>query len=283
MNPLVTQKTRVAFVYDFDGTLAKGNIQENSFLPQLGIPRKTFWKETEALAKKHEADAILTYMYLLITKAKERGVPFRREDLVAHGKDVRYFQGVEDFFERANAFAASLGLELEHYIISSGTREMIEATTIARHFRCIYASSFIYDVNDVPIWPGIAINYTTKTQYLFRINKGIENAWDNKKINTFMPMEERPVPFSNMVYLGDGMTDVPAMKMVNAQGGTSIGVYAPRSKQKSKVEELLRQQRVTYVAPADYREGSILDTLLQEILKGMAARIHAAQLARPMP
>lgn len=274
-------RTRVAFAYDFDGTLAKGNIQENSFLPKLGISRQQFWEEVEDLARAQETDAILAYMYLLLAKAKERGIPFRREDLVAHGRDVRYFNGVESYFARINAFASALGLQLDHYVISSGTREMINGTTIAPNFRYIYASSFMYDANDVPIWPALAINYTTKTQYLFRINKGIENCWDNVKINDFMPMEARPVPFANMVYLGDGLTDVPAMKMINAQGGTSIGVYAPRSKAKQAVEKLLQQQRVTYVAPADYSEDSPLDKLLKEILRGMAAKINALRLAHP--
>ncbi|MEG1788581.1 MAG: HAD family hydrolase [Kiritimatiellia bacterium] len=273
--------TRVAFVYDFDGTLARGNIQENSFLPKLGLSREAFWKQAKELSKEKEMDEILAYMYLLLTEAKKSNIAFRREDLRCHGKKVCYFNGVETWFDRINAYAKSQHLALEHYIISSGTYEMIMGTSIAKYFKFVYASSFMYDANDVPVWPALAINYTTKTQYLFRINKGIENAWDNAKINDYMPMSERPIPFSNMVYLGDGLTDVPAMKMTTSQGGTAIGVYAPHSKDQRNVKKLLQQQRVNYVAPADYGEESKLDRLLKFILNGISARCSAKLIACP--
>jgi 2-hydroxy-3-keto-5-methylthiopentenyl-1-phosphate phosphatase len=244
--------------------LAKGNIQENSFIPDLGMKKSDFWDEVKQLTKENEMDEILAYMFLLISKAKTHGgIKFDRKSLTAHGKDVSYFDGVEEFFDRINEYARQKHIKLEHYIISSGTKEMIEGTSIKKHFKTIYASSFKYDQNDVPEWPAIAVNYTTKTQFLFRINKGINNAWDNAKINTYVPKEKRPVPFERMIYIGDGLTDVPAMKLVKDQGGTSIGVYAPKSRKKSAVQKLLTEKRVSYVAPANYSDGSELDQIIK--------------------
>ncbi|MDX9703261.1 MAG: HAD family hydrolase [Candidatus Auribacterota bacterium] len=258
--------TTLAIAYDFDGTLAKGNIQENSFIPDLRMKKSDFWKEVKKLTKEHEMDEILAYMFLLINKARQGEIKFDRESLKAHGKDVSYFDGVEDYFGRINKYAHQKQIKLEHYIISSGTKEMIEGTTIAKHFKTIYASSFKYDQHNVPEWPAIALNYTTKTQFLFRINKGINNAWDNSKINAYVPKEERPIPFERMIYIGDGLTDVPAMKLVKDQGGTSIGVYAPKSRKKSAVEKLLDEQRVSYVAPANYSDGSELDQIIKAVI-----------------
>ena len=262
-----------AIAYDFDGTLAKGNIQENSFIPDLGIKKSDFWNEVKKLTEENEMDEILAYMFLLISKAKNHGgVKFDRESLKAHGKDVCYFDGVEDYFRRINEYARIKHINLEHYIISSGTMEMIKGTKIAKHFKTIYASSFKYDQHDVPEWPAIALNYTTKTQFLFRINKGIDNAWDNSKINTYVPEEKRPVPFERIIYIGDGLTDVPAMKLVKNQGGTSIGVYTPKSKKKAAVEKLLEEGRVSYVAPANYSEGAELDLIIKAVLDQASAK-----------
>lgn len=256
--------TKVAIAYDFDGTLAKGNIQENSFIPHLGIKKEDFWKEVQNTAHSNEMDEILAYMFCLVQKAKSGGkVKVDKSSLKNHGKSVQYFDGVEDFFPRINKYAKEKNIELHHYIISSGTKEMIEGTTIAKNFKYIYASSFKYDQHDVPEWPAMAINYTTKTQFLFRINKGIESASDNSKINTYTPESERPIPFEYMIYIGDGLTDVPAMKLVKDQGGTSIGVYCPNTRGKSKVEQLLAEDRVNYVAPARYTENSDIERIVK--------------------
>ena len=266
--------TRVAIAYDFDGTLAKGNIQENSFIPDLGVSKKVFWKEVKEISREHEMDEVLAYMYLLLKKARASGtVLFNKDSLKAHGKNVSYFNGVEGYFKRINQYAKAQKINLEHYIISSGTKEMIEGTSIARHFKYIYASSFKYDQNGVPDCPALAINYTIKTQFLFRINKGIENAWDNSKINKFTPENNRPIPFKHMIYVGDGLTDVPAMRMVKSQGGISIGVYAPNTQHKSKVENLLKENRVSYVAAADYSEGKDLDNVLKAVIDQISANV----------
>lgn len=272
---------KIAIAYDFDGTLAKGNIQENSFIPELGLTKKKFWAEANEIGKKSEMDKILAYMYLLIKKAKEDGnVKFDKKSLIAHGKNVRFFKGVESYFKRINAYSKRREITLEHYIISSGTKEMILGSTIAKEFKHIYASSFKFDQNGIPEWPAQAINYTTKTQFLFRINKGVKNLWEDSRINEFTAENDRPIPFKNMIYIGDGLTDVPSMKLVKSQGGFSIGVYEPRAKLKSKVEKLLTDNRANYVAPADYSHGSDLDTILKAIINHIASRESIAKFSK---
>ncbi len=276
--------TKVAIAYDFDGTLAKGNIQENSFLPEIGISKKTFWKEVKRISEAYEMDEILAYMYLLLEKAKAgNAVRIDKENLKKHGKNVQYFNGVEEYFDRINEYARHNRIKLLHYIISSGTKEMIEGTTIAKKFDYIYASSFMYDQHHVAVWPALAINYTAKTQYLFRINKGIKNAWDNSKINSYTPANERDIPFEHMIYIGDGLTDVPAMKLVKSQGGCAIGVYAPNTRQKSQVLPLLAQKRVNYVAPADYTQGSDLDTIVKATIDQIAAKERIVKFQEILP
>ena len=270
--------TTVAIAYDFDGTLAKGNIQENSFIPELGMDKEAFWKEVKKITKDNEMDEILSYMFLLIKKAKEKEISCRKENFKKHGKTVEYFSGVEQYFKNINAYARTQSIKLEHYIISSGTKEMIEGTSIAKEFEAIFASSFKYDVEGVAQWPALAINYTTKTQYLFRINKGIKNAWDNSSINEYTPPKERPILFENMIYIGDGATDVPAMKMLNYQGGTSIGVYPPNTRgAKTKAKKLLKNDRANYIAKADYSNNSEIDQIVKSILDQISLKASVKQ------
>ncbi|SSC08828.1 haloacid dehalogenase-like hydrolase [bacterium endosymbiont of Bathymodiolus sp. 5 South] len=270
--------TTVAIAYDFDGTLAKGNIQENSFIPELGMDKEAFWKEVKKITKDNEMDEILSYMFLLIKKAKEKEMSCKKENFKKHGKTVEYFSGVEQYFTNINEYAKNKSIKLEHYIISSGTKEMIEGTSIAKEFEAIFASSFKYNVDGVAQWPALAINYTTKTQYLFRINKGIKNAWDNSSINEYTPPKERPILFENMIYIGDGATDVPAMKMLNYQGGTSIGVYPPNTRgAKTKAQELLQNNRANYIAKADYSNGSEIDQIVKSILDQISLKASVKQ------
>ena len=269
----MTKKPIIALIYDFDGTLARGNIQENSFIPEIGMDTNQFWKTVEKNAKKHDMDGILSYMHLIIKQASTSETPVTQKAFKKHGKTVKYFDGVESYFNRINKYGESIGLEIEHYIVSSGTKEMIEGTSIAKYFKKIYACSYMFDENGVPVWPAQAINYTTKTQFLFRINKGIENSWDNKKINEYTPDEDRRIPFDHMIYLGDGLTDVPAMKMTKQQGGTVIGVYDKTHRgEKKQVTELLNQDRVDFVAPADYRNNTDIDKIIKEQLNIIASQ-----------
>ena len=208
----------VAIAYDFDGTLSPGNMHEHSFLPSIGMESNEFWRLAERLAKKHKADSVLTYMNLMLEKAKEAEVPVRRQDFKNHGKLIKLFTGVDKWFGHINSYGKKLGLKIEHYIISSGLREMIEGTRIADEFKSIYASSFKYDPNEVAEWPALAINFTTKTQYLFRINKGALDICDEKRINAYVKMEDRPVPFKRIIFIGDGNTDIPCFSLVKNLG-----------------------------------------------------------------
>lgn len=267
---------RTALIYDFDGTLARGNLQETSFIPNIGMTKEEFWGEVKKRTQDHDADEILVYMHLMLDKAREQGVTVTAEDLRRHGKAAPLFPGLEDksWFDRINKHAVERGLLLEHYIVSSGIHEMIEGCAIRDAFRQIFASKFIY-VDGVAAWPGVGINYTTKTQYLFRINKGIDNHWDNVSINSYMPEHERPVPFDRMIFLGDGDTDIPTMKMLTHKGGHSVAVYdsSRTDRDLKKIHKLISDGRVEFVAPADYDENSQLDIVVKGIL-GRIARKH---------
>ncbi|MEK9501704.1 HAD family hydrolase [Gaopeijia maritima] len=264
---------RTALVYDFDGTLARGNVQEHSFIPEIGLSKEDFWSEVKRRTKHHDADEILVYMHYMLEAAFESGHPITREALEAHGKSTPLFDGLDTWFERINEYGARQGLEIEHYIISSGNLEFIRGSEITQHFRQIFASKFMFDEDDEAIGPALAINYTNKTQYLFRINKGIDNAWDNDAVNRWIPLDDRPVPFNRMIFFGDGATDIPSMKMVRHQGGCSIAVFDPEAFSKvasqDKIHRLIAEDRVHYVAPADYSEGSQLEV----ITKGALGRI----------
>ena len=267
----------VALCYDFDGTLAPGNMQEYGFFSGLGDIAKTFWREATALARENAADPILCYMMLMIQKAREGRIKTTHEALRAYGRDVRFFPGVETWFARIRDFARAEGVDVEHYIVSSGLRELIEGSAIGKAFRKIYACSFLYDNNDCAAWPANVVNYTTKTQYLFRINKGIEDDADNTAVNAFVPEAERRIPFSRIIYLGDGHTDVPCMRLVRLQGGIAIAVHPKGRRQTAR--QLLREDRVNYAMEADYSEGGRLESLIQAAIRRIALTHRMATLA----
>lgn len=261
-----------AIAYDFDGTLAPGNMQEFDFVPTIGMTKKAFWREVGELAKSHDADNILMYMKHMLDKARAAHVPVHKRSFVDFGRSVTLFDGVESWFDRINAYGKERGLKVQHFIISSGIREMIEGTPIAKKFSAVYASSFVYDHNGVAEWPALAVNYTTKTQFLFRINKGIPNAYDNSRINDYVPKQDRPVPFENMVFVGDGETDIPCFRLVKDQGGHAIAVYKPSTKgAKGRAEKLIKDGRVNFIAPANYGEGSDIELFIKGVIDKVAA------------
>lgn len=262
----------MAIAYDFDGTLAHGNMQEHSFIPQLEIDKDEFWKEVNVIAKDNDMDQILAYMYLMLDKATKKKVRVKKEDFNMHGRDVEFFDGVEKWFDNINEYAKNKQINIEHYVISSGLREMIEGTSIYKKFEHVFASGYKYDHHGIAEYPALAINYTTKTQYLFRINKGIKNSWENSKINEYIPDNKRAIPFKHMIYIGDGDTDIPAMKMVNYQGGKSIAVYKKNAKKKythKAAKKLVEEGRATICAEANYLPNSDLD----KSVKGMIDQI----------
>ena len=261
-------KPIIALMYDFDKTLCTKDMQEYTFIPNVGMTATDFWAESGRLSKEKKMDGILAYMYLMIDKAKSAHIKIQREEFVKLGVDLELYPGVESWFDRINQIGDDLGVKVEHYIVSSGLREIIEGSSIYKHFREVFACEFLYDENNVACWPKNAVNYTTKTQFLFRINKGILDISKDKELNEYTPEDDRPVPFRNMVYIGDGLTDVPCMKLVKANGGYSIAVYTKGKR--SKVESLLKNNRVDFITLADYSEGGDLDNTIRDIICKMA-------------
>lgn len=269
---------RAAIVYDFDGTLAPGNIQEHSLIPNfLGTTKEEFWAEVGRRKRAHDVDQILVYMQLLRQYAEKRSTPLTAAVLAEHASDVPLFQGVTTWFDRINLHAQQAGLDLQHFVVSSANAEMVEGSKIARYFRRVFACKYIYDEQGAALWPGTVVNYTTKTQYLFRINKGVDSYWNDDKVNEWVPMHQRPIPFERMLYIGDGDTDIPSMKMVRHQGGNSVAVFDPaqweRGEAQKKAYKLIAEDRAHFVVPADYQEGSQLDVTV----KGILGRVSRAQ------
>jgi 2-hydroxy-3-keto-5-methylthiopentenyl-1-phosphate phosphatase len=272
---------KVAIMYDFDGTLASGNMQEYDFIPALKIKAKEFWEQAMSVAKAKETDPILAYMWLMIDKAYTEKISIHKKDFQTFGKNISLFNGVDTWFERINKIGSSFNLSIEHYIVSSGIKEMIEGTKIAKKFKRIYASSFMYDHNGVAVWPALALNYTSKTQFIFRINKGVFDVFDNTKINDYQQEEKRHIPFKRMIYIGDGLTDVPCMKLVKEKGGFSIAVYDNKIRgAKKQVQKLIQDNRVNYINNTDYSEGSNLEKKIETILHKIKLDIDLKDLEK---
>ena len=269
----------VALIYDFDGTLAAGNMQEYDFIPAVGKSNKEFWSESNDLAEEQDADQILAYMARMIQAAQAKGLSLRREAFQESGRRVVFYPGVEEWFDRMNAYGEARGIKILHYINSSGLKEIIEGTSIADKFRKIYACSFLYNVDGIAYWPAVAVNYTNKTQFIFKINKGVESVYDTKLVNQYMEEKSRPVPFSHMIYVGDGTTDIPCMRLVKNFGGHSIAIYDPsEASKRQEMNTLIRDNRVNHVCPADYRDGSEIDTVVKAIIDKCDADDRLAKL-----
>ncbi len=260
-------KPIIAIMYDFDKTLCTRDMQEYTFIPSVGMEPHEFWNHTAEVAAEEVMDNILTYMYCMVEKAHQTGNPLTRESLVACGKDIEYHPGVEGWFARINRYAEAAGVQVEHYVLSSGLKEIIEGTSIAKYFKKIYACEFLYKDGQA-YWPKMAVNYTNKTQFVYRINKGVLDINNDVDLNNSRPDSEKRVFFSNMIYIGDGLTDVPCMKLVKQSGGHSIAIYHPG--QQHKAAPLLKHERVDWMFEADYREGSELDRNMKLLLENLA-------------
>lgn len=254
----------LAICYDFDKTLSPEDMQAQGYIQSIEYEVADFWKESNKLASDNDMDQNLAYMYMMRDKSRGK-VLFTKETLRQDGGKVRLFPGVSTWFDRINEYGKSKGVIVEHYIISSGLKEMIEGTEVAKEFKKIYASSFYYNDAGEAVWPAQVVNYTNKTQFLFRIEKGVLDVND-QEVNSFFEPNQYRVPFRNMIYIGDSDTDIPCMKLVNINGGHSIGVYDSDSKDKSKVFRMLDENRIKYFAPADYEEDSTLERLVKKII-----------------
>ncbi len=261
------KKPIIALMYDFDKTLSPRDMQDYGFIPGLGMEPSEFWGECTRISREYGMDPILSYMYNMIELSEGKQL-VTHDTLHALGDGVVLFPGVTTWFSRVNEYARSKGLEPEHYIISSGLKEVIEGTPIAHEFKEIYAASFCYNEKGVPFWPAMAVNYSTKTQFLYRINKGILDTSDNKKVNAYMPEDLRRVPFRNMIYFGDGMTDIPCMKLTKVNGGHSIAVHQG---ERADADRMLLDGRADYAVEADYSAGGELEATVFEVIDQIAA------------
>ena len=255
-------KPIAAIMYDFDKTLSTKDMQEYAFIPGIGMTAESFWDECNRLTKENNMDQILSYMYVMLRESRGKKL-LNRQEFNKLGESVELFHGVATWFSRINEYAEKIGVRVEHYIISSGIKEIIEGTAISKYFKEIYAAEFLYDEQNVPVWPAMAVNYTSKTQFLFRINKGVLDVTEHRELNEYTPEEERRIPFSNMIYIGDGFTDVPCMKLVKLNGGHSVAVY---SSDDDSARKIMNQGRVDYLAKADYSEGSKIENTVFAIL-----------------
>ncbi len=267
-------------MYDFDKTLTTADMQEYTFIPNLGMKSQEFWEKANVLAKTEKMDSILAYMKLMLEESGKKNKPVRREDFVALGGGLEYYPGVLTWFDSINHIGKDLGITLEHYIISSGMKEIIEGSAIGKNFKEIYASEYLYDINGVASWPKLAVNYTAKTQFLFRINKGVLEVSEDRKLNDYTPEDNRIIPFRNMIYIGDGLTDVPCMKLVKNNGGKSIAVH--KKGDFFICKKLMRENRINFFEEADYNKEGKLFALVSLILQKMKSEDELEALHKDM-
>ena len=273
------KKPIVALIYDFDGTLSPGNMQEFGFIQAVGKTPQEFWTMSDGLAAGQDASNVLSYMKMMKDEAGKHSIPLRKENLRKFGKDIELFEGVKEWFSLVNEYGRSKGVRIAHSINSSGLKEIIEGSPIASEFKYIFACSYIYNEEGEAVWPGIAVDYTAKTQFLFKISKGIFSAHDNKKVNESVADDKKRIPYPHMIYFGDGETDIPSMKVVSMFGGNSIAVYNPKiQKKKAFALKLLRQGRVGFAVPADYREESRTFKVVCAIIDKIKADYDLRQL-----
>ncbi len=259
----------VAICYDFDKTLSPYDMQAQGFIQAIDCEVDKFWQEADKLAQDNQMDGNLAYMYLMSKKSKGK-LAFTKHTLMQEGSKVKLFNGVNGWFDRINAYAKEKGILVEHYVISSGLKEMIEGVNISKNFKEIYASSFYYNQEGYAEWPAQVVNYTNKTQFIFRISKGVLEVND-QRVNDYFKEQKFRVPFTNMLYIGDSDTDIPCMKLINANGGYSIGVYNSETNDKTKVYKMLEDNRIKYFVPADYSENSQMDILVKNIIDKIIA------------
>ncbi len=267
----VKKRPKMAICYDFDRTLSPDDMQTFTLIPSFGVDKAEFWHESDMLAVENLMDNNLAWMYELIKYSKFKGKSLRREYFKEIGRDVQLYNGVLDWFENVNAYAAEMGIDVEHYIISSGLKEIIEGSKIAPYITRVYASSYLYSADGIADWPAQVVNYTTKTQFIFRIAKGYLEEYD-PRVNDSMPHSDRNVDYENIVYIGDSATDIPCMTLVKQKGGYSIGVYDPVTNNKKKVYQLFADGRLNFYAPADYTKDSPIFNYMKSVIDEISAK-----------
>ncbi len=272
------KKTIVAICYDFDKTLCPEDMQNYTIIPKLGYDNASeFWAYANSLCKEHSFESIVGALFVILKEARAVGYNLTYENLKSEGKNVDLFDGVLEWFDKINAYGEKLGITVEHYIISAGIKEIIEGTPIAKHFKYIYASSYFYDNSGHAVWPRIIINDISKTQMLYRINKGCLDETD-ASVNDYLPHKNRRISFENLIYIGDSLTDIPCMSITQDRGGYAIGVYNPKDETKGQVQNMIQHDRIDFYAPADYSENSELFKIVKKCLDTVKAKTDLEKL-----
>lgn len=268
-----------AIMYDFDKTLSKSDMQDYGFIPALGMKPAEFWGATGKFQEESGMERILSYMYTMVKLSKEKGIHLTKEVLNEMGKNIQYYKGVDTWFDRINKFGKSIGVKIEHYIISSGTKEILDGCSIAKYFKGIFGCEFYFDpVTKEPVWPKLSINYTQKTQYIYRIRKDSTDLTDDTTINT--KTDKIRIPYTNMIYLGDGMTDIPCMQLVQNNHGHSIALY--KDKDEDALAKLLKEKRTNVYLKADYSEGGDLEKTIKSIISSVANEITLQEKSKKL-
>lgn len=275
------RKPIVAIIYDFDGTLSPGNMQEFGFIQAVGKTPEEFWTMSDGLAEGQDASNVLSYMKLMFDEARKNGITLRRSDFKRFGKHIELFDGVKEWFGMVNEYGEAHGVKVEHYINSSGLKEIIEGSPIAKEFKHIFACTYIYNAQGEAEWPGIAVDYTAKTQFIFKISKGIFSAHDNKKVNESVAEDKKRIPYPHMIYFGDGETDIPCMKIVSMFGGHTVAVFDPgKPGKKAFARKLRRQGRASFITPAVYTRDSKTFKIVCSIIDKIKADHELGLLAK---
>ena len=269
------RQNTIAIIYDFDGTLTPKTMQEYTLLPKLGVKSKNFWDEISQEVSRTGAETMMVYMRQLLDHAKNKNIRVSKDEFLKMGRDIKYYSGVEKWFSNINSYVKKISkndVNITHYIISAGHAEILEGISIKKYIKKIFASEYYYR-RKVAVFPKIVVTDTTKTQFIFRINKGKEKL--SQSINEHMPETDRPIPFDNIIYIGDGMTDVPSMALIKKSGGHSIAVFKKNNKEQIKISKnLYKARRVDFIAPANYNQNYPLFNKTCLLLDFMVAKIR---------
>ena len=268
------KQNTIALVYDFDGTLIPKTMQDYTIIPRLKLRSEKFWSDIMEEAEATDGEVMMIYMRQLITRANSMNIKITKNEFKMMASKIKYFKGVLTWFDNINKYLKHnhKRIKVAHYVISAGHHEILESTAIRKKLTNVFGSQYYFNEQGHATFPKVVVTDTAKTQFLFRINKGKEKVSDS--INSHMPEELRPIPFENMIYIGDGLTDVPSMALIKKQNGHAVSVYPRGSKKQKKVSnDLLAAKRVDFIAEANYTRNSILFKRICLIIDMISARI----------
>jgi phosphoserine phosphatase len=271
----------IAFIFDFDDTLAPDST--SGFLHHFGVDVQAFWKKDVQELIEKDWDPIPAYLYQMI-RLSNNSKRITREALAEWAKQITYYPGVENIFDslRQHAKAVDPTLKLEFYLISSGIAGILRHTSIAKHFEDIWACDFDYDDEGQILFPKKVVSFTDKTRYIFHISKGIFGEKSRGRpfdVNQKVESRDLRVPLNQMIFVGDGYTDIPCFSLVRKGGGIAIGVYDSDNRDKwGRAWGFIEQQRVSNLVPADYTPKSALANSLMMSIESIVRRVELNRL-----